>query len=435
MEQVISHKTSIALIIFGLLTLIFIIATLFTSLTERELTISSTTPVALGTPEFRTTVESITRSPALPLDSDVTIFADGRVFLADLMKEMEGAKNSITITNYIFHEGEMADTVFTTLAAAAQRGVAVHLLLDAQGASKANETLIEKMKDAGVKVETFRPRSFRALTRIHRRSHVRAIVIDGLVGYTGGLAFEDAWLGDGMSAEKWRDLMFKYDGSLARATQDTFGSLWRQTGGEILTGPAFYPSLPIPDTPKKHEGYFISLLHTPAPDISADLLDLIWLTISGATDHLYLATPYLTPPDEIVEALRAAVERGVRVEIVVPGSHTDTKLIQSATRSYYERLLKAGVHIYEYEPGRFHEKLLTADGHWSLIGSANMDNRSATLNVENIFGLEDRALAQELEKEFIRNREHATEVTLENFHPSLLKQAYYTLVALFAKQY
>jgi cardiolipin synthase A/B len=221
---------------------------------------------------------------------------------------------------------------------------------------------------------------------------------------------------------------------MARATQDHFNSLWRQTDGEILTGPDFYPSVPK-SMNVREDSYFISLFHSPAPDVSADLLDLIWLTITGAQKRIYLSTPYLTPPPEILEALSDAVKRGVEVEVLVPGPYTDSKPIQSATRGYYEELLEAGVHIYEYQPGRFHEKALVADGQWSLIGSANMDNRSASLNVENIFGINDQEFARVLEERFETNKLLSKEIMKEEWNPNVFKQAYYHFISLFVKQF
>lgn len=262
---------------------------------------------------------------------------------------------------------------------------------------------------------------------------MRTIVIDGTTGYIGGLAFQDEWLGDGKGAEEWRDMMFKFEGNGARAIQNQFNSLWRQTDGEILSGKVFYPDA-SPSEEISPDSYFIPLLHTPAPDVSADLLDLIWLSITGAQSYIHLATPYLTPPDEIIEALSQAVARGVEVTILVPGPYTDNKVVQSATRSYYEVLLQAGVRIYEYQPGRFHSKWLTADGHWSLIGSPNMDNRSATLNVENVFGIEDETLAMALEKEFAENVADSREILQEEWHPNIFKKIYYRIMALFTKQ-
>lgn len=434
MKAYLTEKAMLFLTIFALLTILFVFATLFTSFTEPDLEVTSTTPVMLGTPEFRSTVESITRSPAQAPNSKIVIINNGTEFLEDLLREIGQAQRSVTFTNYIFKEGEMTNKVFDALISKAREGVEVRLLLDAHGGKKAPEEKLRALEKAGGKVTEFRPLSFRSLTRVHRRTHVRAIVIDGRIGYTGGLAFDDTWLGDGVGEKSWRDTMFKYTGHMARATQDQFNGLWRQTHGEILTGPAFYPD-PIDERGSESKSYFISLFHTPAPDTSADLLNIIWLTINGARDHIYLSTPYLTPPPQIVEALKAAVERGVRVEIIVPGPYTDTKIVQSATRSYYEALLDAGVKVYEYQVGRFHEKSLTADGHWSLVGSANMDNRSAALNVENIFGVEDREFALTLENQFELNKERSKEIMVEEWNPNIFKRAYYRFVSLFVKQF
>ncbi len=433
MGRLLSPKVMLFTVIFSVGVVIFVIATLFTSLTERSLDVSSFSPVTLGTPQFRTVTEGIARTQALPLENEITVFNDGTLFLEDLLKEITVAQHSVTLTNYIFKEGVMTNSTFDALLERAEAGVEVRVLLDAVGGMGAPEDRIEKLKKAGAQIAVFRPTNFRSLTRIHRRSHVRTTVIDGKVGYLGGLAFQDEWLGNGTSPETWRDLMFKFTGSDARAIQNQFNSLWRQTSGEILTGPAFYPDA-APSEKINHDSYFIPLLHTPAPDVSADLLDLIWLTISGAERYIELATPYLTPPEEIVEALRQAVERGVEVSILVPGPHTDNRWVQSATRSYYKDLLKAGIRIYEYQPGRFHGKWLTADGHWSLIGSPNMDNRSAALNVENIFGVEDKLLAEQLEKEFAEDVAESREILPEEWHPNFFKELYYRLIALFTKQ-
>ncbi len=433
MGRFLSPRIMLFLVIFSIAVMIFVLATLFTSFTERSLNISSSSPVVLGTPQFRTVAEGIAHTQALPLENKIKIFNDGTLFLEDLLGEIKKAKSSITLTNYIFRTGVMTDSTFDALIERAEAGVEVRLLLDAVGGMKAPEDKIEALKKAGGKVAVFRPTNFRSLTRLHRRTHVRAIVIDGKTGYIGGLAFQDEWLGDGTTEKSWRDLMFKFTGNDARAIQNQFNSLWRQTSGEILTGPAFYPDATPIEEISPHS-FFIPLLHTPAPDVSSDLLDLIWLSIAGAKEHLELATPYLTPPQEIVEALHKAVGRGVKVTLLVPGPYTDNKWVQSATHSYYEDLLEAGVKIYEYQPGRFHGKWLTADGHWSLIGSPNMDNRSATLNVENVFGVEDRELAADLEKEFHEDLSHSKEILPGEWHPNIFKRAYYSVTALFTKQ-
>jgi cardiolipin synthase len=171
------------------------------------------------------------------------------------------------------------------------------------------------------------------------------------------------------------------------------------------------------------------------PDLSADLYDLMWMSIEAARDHIYVATPYMVPDDDILDALVAAVRRGVRVEVMMPGPYTDAKVIQAATRARYDELLAAGLEIWEYQPGHFHEKTLTVDGRWSIIGSANLDNRSATLNVENVFAIADSALAGALEREFALAKAQAKRITPASWDPNPLQTAYYNAARLFAKQY
>jgi cardiolipin synthase len=459
----------------GLVSLVLVLANLFSSLTEAEPNLSSTVPLEVGSPDFVRAIESVTHSPRIPVEGEITVFNNGTVFLADLLGEIGAARGSVTITNYIFEEGRMTTSIFDALIEAARRGVQVRVLTDGNGGRKVPEETIAELTALGGRVAMFRPLNFRSLSRVHKRTHVRAIVVDGATGYTGGLAFDDGWFGQGVGKDQWRDVMFKYGGALAGATQDQFNALWRSTDGEILSGPDFFPlggaphagdlahdsaaaaagagtvagstvadgaaapaSLdalsPGPVDPAA-SSWFVPLFHSPVPDVAADLYDLIWLSIAGAREHIKIATPYMVPEDDILTALMDAARRGVRVEVLMPGPFTDAKLIQAATRARYDELLDAGILIFEYQPGRFHEKTLTVDGFWSLIGSANMDNRSATLNVENVFGIQDRALAAALEQEFELGKAQAKAITSENWRPNFLQSAYHNAARVFAKQY
>lgn len=262
-------KKILFLAVVGVLAIVFVLATLFTSFTETQTDLSSTIPLPLGGEDFMQAVESVVGSPRRLVDSDITVIDNGDVFLADLLGEIAAAERSVTITNYIFREGKMANSVFDALAARAREGIEVRVMLDGQGASEAPEERIDAVVQAGGKVERFRPLSVRSLTRYHKRTHARAIVVDGEVGYTGGLAFDDGWLGDGVGEKQWRDVMLKYGGELARATQDQFNGFWRQTNGEILSGPAFYPVAPEPaavvvaDSAAGSSSSFVPLFHTP----------------------------------------------------------------------------------------------------------------------------------------------------------------------------
>ena len=441
-------KTVWFLVVVGAAAVVLGLATLFLNVTEQETTLSSTTALPVGSADFAAAAEAIVRSPRLALDADIQVFDDGSAFLADLVAEMGRAQRSITVSDYIYREGELSGGLFAALTAAASRGVQVRLIEDAEGADDAPSEAVDALRRAGGHVAEFRPRTPRYLTRLHRRDHMRAIVIDGRVGYVGGLAFDDGWLGDGEGKEKWRDLMFKGEGRFARVVQDQFDAVWRPTSGEILSGPAFFPttetegassvgdSVARTSRPAAASGsWFVGLFHDPEPDLSTDLQDLIWMSIQGAHDRISIATPYMTPDQDLRDAIMAAARRGVRVEVVMPGPYTDAKLIQAATRAYYDELLDAGVHIFEYQAGRFHQKTLTADGQWSVIGSANMDNRSATLNLENVFGIEGAGLASAIDREVEIAKSRSVEITRERWHPNAFERLYFNFARIFAKQY
>ncbi len=428
------------LIIIGVIAVILAILTHFTSLTETKVDTFSTIPMELGTSEFYQTVESITSSTMIPLnDNDkITILNNGDEFLPDFLNEIKNAKKSITITNYIFKQGEMMNSIFDALTEKAKEGVKVRVLMDGKGALDRPKDKIEELTLAGGDVETFRPLRLRTITRINKRTHVRAISIDGKISYTGGLPFSDEWLGDGTGGKgKWRDMMFKVTGMPARSIQNMFNTMWRQTTGEILAGEEFYPPLPpdIVGSPACDKSCFTYLFHAPSPDLEKDLSQLIWLSIMGAKTHIYMETPYLLPDKNIMNALKKKASEGVDVEILVPGPYIDSKIVQVASKSFYPEALEAGIKIYEYQPAGFHSKVITLDGHWSIIGSPNLDNRSSTLNVEDILLIEDTKLALGIEKEIARDKSRSIQITESHAKPNAFILFLGEISRLFSKQY
>lgn len=420
----------------GILSVVLVIITYFTSWSELEVDTHTTVPLTLGTPEFITAVESIT-GPMLPLSQEgVAVLSNGDEFVPDFLHEIEGAEHSVTITNYIFKEGILLNSIIDALIARAKEGVEVRVLMDGKGSIGNPSEKFEELKKAGGKVEVFRPLwTLRTILRGNKRTHMRAMVIDGRTGYIGGLAFNDEWLGNASKATEWRDLMFKVHGYGAKSTQDMFNTLWRQTTGEILTGEDFYPSNLEATSIPCRESCFAPLFHAPTPDLEKNLAQLMWLSVSSAKDHIYMQTPYLLPDPDLLKILKQKVQEGVRVEIIVPGPYIDSKIVQAASRSYYNEMLDAGIRIYEFQPAHFHSKIFTADGHWSIIGSANLDNRSATLNIENIFVVEDADLALELEKQFELDRSRSTEIKEGSFQTNSFTHFLGRISRLFAKQY
>lgn len=433
-------KMVLTLIIIGALTVILVILINFTGFGENQVDTITAEHVALDSSEFYGTVESITGSNMIPLtpQDKLEILNNGDEFLPDFLNEINNAKKSITITNYIFKEGEMMNSIFDALILKAKEGVHVRVLMDGKGALNRPKDKVSELVSVGGRVETFRPLDPRRITRINKRTHLRAMVIDGKIAYTGGLPFSDEWLGDGTGGKGfWRDIMVKVNGMPARTIQNMFNTMWRQTTGEILAGEDYYPALPpamISDNDCA-KSCFTSLFHAPSPDLDKDLSQLIWLSIVGAKDHIYMETPYLLPDKNILNALKDKAKEGVSVKIIVPGPYIDSKIVQVASKSFYTEVLEAGIEIHEYQSAGFHSKVITIDGHWSIVGSPNLDNRSSTLNIEGILLIEDKAFAQGLEKEIEKDLSHAKQVTLEEFKPQWNVKVLGRISRLFSKQY
>jgi cardiolipin synthase len=431
-------KMITALFIIGIIAVVLTIVVWFTPLSDTQVDVRSTVPISLNTPEFYTAVESITHSPVFPIGpgEEVKILNNGDEFIPDLLSEIKNAKHSVTLANYIWKKGDLTNELFDALTAKAKEGVQVRLLMDATGGSKAPSDKVDALIAAGGKVAKFRPLGFKTITRTNKRTHMRAMIVDGSVGYIGGVAFDDEWLGNGMQPKEWRDIMFKFKGQGARSIQNMFNDLWRQTDGEILSGSDFYPTLPpVTVGDSCTTSCFVSLSHSPTPDLEKNLYQFFWLSISGAKDHIYMETPYLLPNGNILEALKQKVKEGVEVDIIVPGPYVDSKIVQLASRSYYKEMLDAGIHIYEYQPAHLHSKVMTADGHWSVVGSANLDNRSSTLNVEGIMGIEDKKLARGIEEQFLLDKSRSVEVSKDTFKVQVLDRLFGRISRLFAKQY
>jgi cardiolipin synthase len=428
-------KMITALIIIGLLAVVLTFITYFTSWSEVNVDTHATASIDLGSPAFFSSIESITGSPMLPLGGEVKVLNNGAEFVPDLLNEIRNARKSITIANYIYKDGELLNPILDALTEKAKEGVEVRVFMDGKGSVGNPEDKIQALKDAGGKVDTFRPLwTIRTILRGNKRTHLRAIVIDGRIGYIGGIAFEDGWLGNADKPEEWRDMMFKVTGLPARNVQDMFNTMWRETNGEILAGDTFYPSFPSVSLPCTSM-CFATLLHIPSPDLEKNLSQLLWVSASGAKDHIYMETPYLLPDDNMLKVLKEKAMSGMDVEVLVPGPYVDSRIVQAASRSYYTEMLTAGIKIYEYQPAHMHTKIFTADGDWSIIGSANLDNRSSTLNVEGVMGIEDKKLAADLEKEFMKDREQATEITMDSFQTNALTRFFGRISRLFAKQY
>jgi cardiolipin synthase A/B len=408
------------ILIVGILAILVLITSLFTSFGDKTPPPSLSIPenIPIDDPRFENAVEGIVHGE-FENGGPVTILTNGHEFLPDLLNEIRNASSSINITNYIWDGGEFGNTLLTALIEKARQGVEVRILLDGLGGRKADVELIEELEKAGGKVAIFRDITPGQLTRIHRRTHVRAFIIDGQTAYTGGIAISDKWLGDATSTKSWHDFMFKMEGNMAESTQKVFAFMWAQTTGEILAGPKIFPEQSEGTLSRANEGTstsrYISLFSSPAPDMSQGMEHFLWISIQGAKESIHIENPYLVLSDPLMDIIKEKARQGVNIEIILPGKHTDQKVVQWTSQSYYSELIEAGIKIYEYEPSRIHAKFILIDGRWSIIGSANLDNRSRELNVESILGIDDPVFGQELDAAFAEDKNRSKEITMEEW--------------------
>jgi cardiolipin synthase len=425
----------IFLAVFGALSLISITIGLFFHFGRRPSALGAVEAPAVDSPEFLASISGITGSP-LRAGGTVRLLNNGQEFLPAFLEAIGAAQKTINILVFIWEPGKMSDQVFAALMERARAGVQVRVLLDGFGSMGAPEKDIEALRAAGGRVEFFRKPRFGKLTQFHKRTHRRAIVMDGTVAFTGGMAVGDKWLGNADTEESWRDTMVRVDGPFATTVQSSFAAPWAHTAGEMLVGDTFYPPFPpVPIAPGQAAVQHTGVASTPAPEHHP--LRLFFMqTFLSARKTLYITTPYFVPDAVMRAAVAKKARSGVDVRILLPDEHTDAKPIRQTTHSYLEELLEAGVKVYEYQPTMMHAKHVVVDGKWVVVGSANMDIRSKELNDENVVGILDPVLGAEMDRLFLKDLEKAEQIHLEKWKErGPFKRLMERTCRLFAEQY
>ncbi len=421
--------------VVGIVSFVTIFLILFFPLGNGPSTFTTTSPVPpVGSPEFvHTLADSLTLS--VEKGDPITILNNGDAFLASLLKDIDNAHSSINIMVYIWDAGSMSDQIFKHLDAKLKEGIPIRIMIDAYGGSGAlSRQEFKTFENLGGKTQVFHSLTFTPwnIVRNQKRNHRRAIIIDGKIGYAGGMAVSDTWLGDARNSGEWRDIMFRTTGSMAGDIQGAFAELWASSTGELLTGESFYP---VAGKVQTGNITYVPLVSTPSPD-SLVMQKFILLSLLGAQDKIYLSTPYFLPDQSFRDALIMKAKAGVDVRILVPNEHNDSKSVRLASQYSYATLLENGVKIYEYQPTFIHTKTLVVDGSWSVIGSANMDNRSRKLNEENIFGISDKTFGAKLETIFLGDLNNAKQINLSDWNKRNLWQRIREVFALkFIQQY
>ena len=338
------------------------------------------------------------------------VIANGAIY-PRLWQDLRSAQQTITVQMYFSKPGAVADSMAKILSEKARAKVRVLLLLDAFGSQGLEGEWADNLKNAGVEVAWLRPLHWYTLHKAAQRSHVRVVVVDGRVGYTGGFGLADYWLGDGRSEDEWRESNARFEGPSVAQLQATFSSGWAEATGELITGDLFFPPPAFAEVGTIEAG----VLHSVPTIGSTPAERFLALSITGARKTLYISNSYFVPDDDFRDLLIRAAKKGVDVRVLTAGDKSDVKTTVYAGRARYPELLKGGVRVYEYVPTMMHAKTFVVDGVWSTVGSLNFDNRSLVFNNEsNIVALDARVGAT-LDSLFMEDLRYSKEIKLAAF--------------------
>ena len=374
---------------------------------EKQIQYQLTPTFNVDSPEFTRTMARLLGPDLLP-GNRVKALQNGDEIFPAMLAAIRGAQYTITFETYIYWSGQVGRDFSEALSARAKAGVKVHVLLDWVGGEIETEHL-ESMKAAGVEVEFFHPLRWYNLARMNNRTHRKLLVVDGRIGFTGGVGVADQWLGHAQSPEHWRESHFQIEGPAVAQMQAAFADHWIKTRAKVLLGSGYYPELASVGDARAHA--FTSSFG----DGSESVRLMYLLSIASASRTVRLQNAYFIPDDLAVETFVAARKRGVKIEVIVPGPIIDERVVRSASRSRWGALLDAGVEIYEYKPTMYHCKVMIVDEVWVSVGSTNFDDRSFRLNAEANLNIYDAAFAKELITVFEADKANSRLMTRAEF--------------------
>lgn len=332
---------------------------------------------------------------------------NGDHIFPSMLEAIRSARRTITFETFIYWSGEIGEQIARALADKAREGVAVHVLLDWVGSSKMDKHYLELLREAGAEVIQYHKPHWTGLGRMNDRTHRKLLIIDGTIGFTGGVGIAPEWTGHAQDEKHWRDSHFRVAGPVVGHMQAVFMDNWVKATGNVLHGPAYFPDI-------ESMGDGLAHMFSSSPSGGSDDMQLMYLmAITAATESIHLASAYFVPDKLTINAIVEAAKRGVKVRIMTPGKRIDTHTVREASRACWGDLLKAGVEMYEYQPTMFHCKLLVVDEYLVSVGSTNFDSRSFKLNDEANLNIYDRDFARQQTAVFAEDIEKSERVTLE----------------------
>ncbi|MBA2496639.1 MAG: cardiolipin synthase B [Acidimicrobiia bacterium] len=372
--------------------------------THERFTLPAGPMPAPGSPEFTRLVTAMTGAP-LRLGNKVRIMRNGATLEA-MLDAIAVAEATIDCSSYIYWPGGIADRFEAALSARARDGVEVNLVLDGYGSAKLGEDHLDRLRDAGVNVSIFRPLRWYNVKKLNNRMHRRILVVDGTLAFAGGVGIADVWTGDAQDPEHWRETHVCVEGPAVLDLVGAFLENWTEATGGLLTGTH------IAEPGSFDDGVAVHVTRSTPNGGATAMTGLFYCAIAGARERAWLTTAYFGPDRSFEEVLCAAAGRGVDVRVLVNGQEVDKEIARRAGHRSYEKLLGAGVRLFEYDKTMLHAKVLLVDDGWANVGSANFDSRSLDLDLEVNVAVLDTEIVDELSTHFREDLEVSTEIDL-----------------------
>lgn len=344
----------------------------------------------------------------LSVGNSYVVLTNGDETFPAMLEAINAATRRISFETYIYEDGDVGRQVTIALTNAARRGVRVNLILDSIGARSVSDELVETLRQAGCHMALFNPTRWYELEEVNYRTHRKILIVDGEVGFTGGIGIADYWRGHAQDADHWRDTQVRIRGPIVRLLEAAFYENFAEEAG-IVT-----PILDDPPADPSKDGQSIIVRSSPTGG-SSDLKRLYLLALAMSRTSVDIQSPYFVTDDSTMWALEDAVARGVQIRILVEGDVTDAKPVKYASRDAYDRLLSRGIEIYEYQPTMMHVKAMVVDGVWSMFGSANFDNRSLELNDELNVAVWNGDLAKRFTSDFEQDLKVSLQLKIETW--------------------
>jgi cardiolipin synthase len=347
--------------------------------------------------------------PDIVAGNRVTPLNNGDEIFPAMLQAIRGARGTVLFETFIYWSGEIGESFAHALSERAGAGVKVHVLLDWLGSLKVDARLVDTMKGAGVEVHRFHPLRWYNLGRINNRTHRKLLIVDGRIGFTGGVGIAPQWTGHAQDEDHWRDTHYRVEGPVVSQMQGVMLSNWSKATGRILHGDAYFP-------PPAEAGSQQAQMFHSSPSGGSESMQLMYLlAITAAVKTIDIANAYFVPDEVARVALVSALRRGVRVRVITPGRKIDTQTVRHASRALWGDLLEAGLEMHVYQPTMYHCKVVIVDGLLSSVGSTNFDPRSFHLNDEANLNVYDRAFAAELTRVFEQDLGRCKRYTLQEW--------------------